>query len=229
MNQIQLLQVQALRRAQAFLDGRQDVVGTLNSTSARKTLDASVARIGTTVDEQGTRSRETRGETNRRLQLEAELRNAHMGPIAEFARARLTGTPNFAALTPAAGRFRGERLVNAARAMADAAAPFAAQFTEASFPADFLDQLRLAGEEVRSSIDARATKHGQRAGATQGLNAALTEGLASLRAISPVVKRALRGNDALLAEWRSASRVTRKAGRPAGSPVVIPAVEVNAA
>ncbi len=234
MNQKQLLQVQSLRRSKVFLDDHPNVAGALNSTNAKRRLDASVARPGPTVVEPDTRLRETRGEGGRRKQLERELRVDHMSPIAEFARAQLRGSPHFAALTPAASRLVGERLVNSALSMADAAEPYTAQFTEAQFPADFLAQLRTAAKEVLHSIDTKAKKQGQRAGATKRIDSAIAEGRTAIQALKPVVKRALRNDDALLAEWRSAHRIVKKAVRPAvgaeaATPATNPSPEVKAA
>jgi hypothetical protein len=217
MNTQQMLQVQSLRRSKTFLDEHPDVAGALNTTNAKRQLDASVVRLGTTVVEQGTRSRETRGEGRRRKQLERELRVDHMSLIAEFARAQLTGSPNFAALTPAANKMVGERLANSALSMADAAEPYAAQFTEAQFPADFLAELRSAAQAVLGSIDAKAKQQGQRAGATKGIDGAVRQGRAAVRALNPVIRRALKSDEALHAEWRSASRVVKMAVRSPGS------------
>jgi hypothetical protein len=237
VNQQQLLQVQSLRRAKAFLDDHPDVAGALNTTNAKRQLDDAVARLGTTAVEQDTRSRQVRGETGRRKQLERDLRVLHMSPIAEFARAKLKGSPNFAALTPAALRLYGERLANTALAMADAAEPYAAQFTEAQFPTDFLAQLRTSAQAVLASIDAKAKQKGQRVGATQEIDRAIKQGRAGVFTLNPVIRRALKKESALFAEWRSASRVEKKAVRstdtaPAtgGTPApVAPAPVANAA
>ena len=237
MNQKQLLQAQSLRRSKVFLDDHPDVAGALNSTNAKRQLDASVARLGPTVVEQGTRTRQTRGEGGRRRQLERELRLDHMSPIAEFARAQLTGSPNFAALTPAASKLVGERLALSALSMADAAEPYAAQFVEAQFPADFLVQLRSAAQDVVGSIDMKAKQQGQRAGATKAIDSAVRQGRAAVRALNPVLRRALRNDEALHAEWRVARRVVKPAVRaaavtnpvPSAAPATNPIPEVTAA
>lgn len=214
MNQQQLYRVQSLRRSQQFLDDHSDLFGAVNASSARRTLDAAVSQLDTMVVEQGTRSRESRGETNRRWTLEHDLRVWHVAPIREFARARLAGAPDFAALTPSTRRLEGERLAQSALALADATEPHAAEFAEASFPPDFLVQMRAVANAIRQSIDDRSAKRGQGAGATQGVKAAIREGRAALAALNAVVRRQLRDNEPLLAEWRSAWRVALKRGRP---------------
>ena len=149
MRQDQLYLAESLQRVQQFLDAHASVVGAVNSTKARRQLDAAVAQHGDNVVEQDTRSREARGETNRRRQLERELRFGHMGPITEFARAQLAGVPNFEALTPSANDLQGARLVTAARSMASAAEPFAEHFVEAQFPQQIHD---VGATTVRSVI-----------------------------------------------------------------------------
>ena len=220
MHVSQLLQVQALRRSKTFLDDHPAVAGALNTTSAKKQLDDAVARLGPVVLEQGTRSIQTRSETGRRLQLEMELRRDHMSPVAEFSRIQLTGSANFAKLTPAASKLSGERLADAALAMADAAEAYKPKFLEAQFPADFLTQLRTLAGEVKASIDSRAKQQGQRTNATQALDAAIKDGLTAVRSLNPVIRRALKKDPGLLAEWRTASRVVRKAVK---TPASVPA------
>ena len=150
MNQQQLYRVQSLRRSQQFLDDHSDFFGAMNASSARRRLDSAVSKLDTMVVEQGTRSRESRGETNRRRALEHDLRVWHVAPIREFARARLAGVPDFAALTPSTRRLEGERLAQSALALADAAEPHAGEFTEASFPSDFLQQMREVANAIRA-------------------------------------------------------------------------------
>lgn len=225
MNQQQLYLGQSLRRSQQFLDDHSAVFGAVNSSSAKRQLDGAVRRLDLMVVEQDTRSRESRGETNRRWPLERELRLWHIAPVREFARARLRDVPNYAALTLSTRRLEGERLAQAARALADAAAPYSAAFTEAQFPSDFLEQLRAVASAITRSIDERSVKRGQGAGATQGVKAALADGRAALAALAAVVKRHLRDDESLLAEWRSACRVTHKPGRPVARANIRTAVE----
>lgn len=125
MRTTQIHLVQSFRRVQVFHDGHADVVGTVDTNEARKQLDAAVSQIDAAVDAQGTRTRETRAEVNKRRQLERELIGKYMTPLATFARSKLVGVPDFGALTPSANDLRTERLMQSARAMAKAAAPLA--------------------------------------------------------------------------------------------------------
>lgn len=73
-------------------------------------LDAAVERLRTLVDAQGTRTREMQGEMSHRAQLEQVLVEKFVKPLAKYARAKLKGTPNYAALTPSGAALSGTRL-----------------------------------------------------------------------------------------------------------------------
>src|ERR1043166_4441803 len=125
---------EALRRVQAFLDTHDSVVGPLKDSEARKQLDDAVARLAAHTLDQGTANLEAAGQTNRKRQLAVVLKSEHMQPIATFARARLKGVPDVAALTQPTGDLHGNKLVSAARAMATAALPHADVLTRGGFP-----------------------------------------------------------------------------------------------
>ena len=215
MNREQLYRVQSLRRSKQFLDDHRGQFGVLNSSPAKAALDDAVARLSTLAVEQGTLDQQSRSETGRRWELERELRNHHMASVRDFARAHLRDVPKLAAIAVSTRRLEGERLANAALALADAVEPFAARFTSAQFPADFLEQLRSAAHAVSGSIDARAEKRGRLTGATRELRDALRDGRIALAALGAVVERLARQDPGLLAEWRTARRVVLKPGPPA--------------
>ncbi len=208
----QLSTFQSLRRAQHYLDDRTDGLGPLNQTPARATLDDVVTKLEAHALEQGTTTLQARGDTNLQRQLAAELRVQHMRPIAKFARANLRGVPEFAALTASGKDVQGEMLVDAALAMAAAAKPHEQAFVEAKFPTDFLTTLTATAEAVRASIDTRSQKTGRRSGATKGIAAELARGRTAVNTLDAVITKLLAGDAAGLAEWRSAKRITAKAG-----------------
>ena len=206
---------QSLERVQQFLDANAGVVGAANQTDAREQLDAAVLKTRTQVDEQGLRVREAFGEVRNKRHLENVLTQKYMKPMARFARAQLQGVPNYAALTPSGNRLTGARLVNAARSMAKAAVPYAAQISATKFPADFLTQFGKAADAVAASISTASESRRRRAGATNGLTEVLKQGRTAVQTLDSVVSHMILGNAALLAEWRQAQRVTRSSGRRA--------------
>jgi len=206
--------VQSFGRVQKYLDAHVAVLGAINTTEARTTLDDVVTRLdGHRLTRDAARI-QTVGETNRQRQLESELREKHMRPVATFAKAKLRGVPDFKAMTTVR-KLKGLRLVAAAQAMAQAAAPFAAQFAAADFPSTFLDELSAAAEAVKASMETRSRTHVVRVGSGKALKAELKRGRDAVGELSGAVLKKLAGNTQLLAEWHVAKRVVRKPGVPA--------------
>jgi hypothetical protein len=212
MKQHQQRQLDALRRVQDFLDSHADVVGALRESEGRKQLDAAATRLATLDNDQGTAGLELAGQASRAKALTADLRASHMQPIARFARARLRGTPDFAALTRSASRLQGKPLVRAARAMATAAAPHADALTRGGFPADTIAQLAAAADALGESLVERANTRVRRVGATKGIEADLLSGREAVAMLHAVIGKQFAGDATFLAEWRAARRVVGKPG-----------------
>jgi hypothetical protein len=221
MNTRQIHGSQSLRTSQHFLDEHKDVVGAVNTTKARKQLDAAITTLDAVAAVQGTRTRESRAVVVGRKQLETVLIRDFMTPLSKFARTELKGVPDYAALTPSANQLRTEKLVQSARAMANAAAPLAAQIA-VEFDPNFLAGLRSATEAVRAAIDTRAQKSVARSGATKGVSEALATGRAAVVSLDARVSKLIRGNGVLEREWLQARRVVKSTvpvAPPASAPV----------
>ena len=203
---------QSLRRVQHYMDDNTAILGPLNQAPARITLDDVVTQLENHTLEQSTTRLQALGDTNRQRQLARELRAQHMRPIATFARANMRGVPEFVALTTRGNQLEGDALVTAAQAMAEAAKPYEQRFLDAKFPADFLAALVAAAGAVRASIDTRSQKTGRRSGATKGIAQELARGRTAVHTLDAVITKQLAGDDARLAEWRSAKRITNKGG-----------------
>ena len=221
-----------LRRVQLFLDRNDGVLGVINKSGARKTLDAIVAQLSTHAVNQDAGRVNSKGETAKQRAVRLALRS-HMRPVAAFAKAKLRDVPEFKALTLPDSRMNANRLVAAAGAMADAATPHAQVFVDSGLPADFVPQLIKAADDVSGSIDTRAESRGRRVGATAGLSAEDKKGRNALAILDTLVVPMLGTNDQLLAEWRSLKRVDHKPGRvigqttPAPTPVPTPVTPVH--
>jgi len=214
--------VQSFRRVQAFLDDNVALLGAINTTEARRALDDAVTRLdGHRLTRDAARIQMV-GETNRQRQLEAELREKHMRPIATFAKAKLRGVPNFKAMTTVR-QLAGQRLVAAAQAMAHAVAPFAKKFAAADFPVAFVEELSVAAEAVKASIETRSRTHVVRVGSGMAFDKELERGRDAVGALSGAVLKKLAGNSQLLTEWHIAKRVVLKPGvATAPAPVEVP-------
>lgn len=203
--------VQSFRRVQAFLDYYVALLGAINTTEARATLDDVVARLDGHRLSRDAAYIQSLGETHRQRQLEAELRDQHMRPVATFAKAKLRGVPNFKAMTTVRD-LSGARLVAAAQAMAEAVVPFVDKFLAADFPSTFMADLSAAAAAVQASIEIRSRTHVMRVGSGIASGKEIERGRDAVGVISGAVLKKLAGNAQLLAEWHVAKRVVLKPG-----------------
>jgi len=155
------------------------------------------------------------------------LRENHMRPIAEVAKQKLRDVPEFHALTMPPGNATSAQLVARATAMADAAQSYERVFTDVGLPDDFITNLRSTAGDVSKSIDDRKQHTGKRKGATAGLEAEEKRGRSMLRLLDAIVRPRLGTNDALLAEWKSARRVSHKSGPATGTVVGAPPAQAT--
>jgi len=228
MDSSQFHRSQSLRRVQQFLTDHADAVPTANASDSRRQLDSAVAVLDAATVEQGTHEREIRGEVRRRHQLERTLVRKYMTPLAKFARASLTGVPEYAALTPSARSLARERLVRAAQSMVSAAQKYAPALASAKFPADFLTQFRAAADAVQASLDARSAKQVAGTGATKQVAAALAQGRRAVLALDSLVSHLILGHERLEREWRAAKRVRQSSATEAGTAPAKPTLVTDA-
>src|SRR5205085_8181474 len=92
----------------------------------------------------------------------------------------------------------------------DAAAIHKDALLERGMPADSLDQFRSLLSKLHDSLSERDKSRTQRMGATTGLRFEEQEGRSVLKVLDALVRRALAGNDALLATWAAARTVRRR-------------------
>jgi hypothetical protein len=225
MRKAQQYRGESLRRIQQFLDAHVDVFGQLNASDARKELDAAVSQLSASVNIQLSRERAVRGTMRLQESLERDLRDHHVIPVVNFARGRLATAPNVGALTPSTRSLKGARLVNAARAMAEAAKPYADQFTAASFPLEFMAQLLAAADAVEASIDARGRQRAERINGTAAVETQLKAGRSAALMLEGAVGRLVPRSSALYAEWRGIRRLFRPGSR---KDAVVPPAQVPA-
>jgi hypothetical protein len=214
MQKPQVYLSQSLHRAQNFLVAHSETVGPANSSEGRRQLDQAIVAMDSAVIEQDTVARELRGEVSRRGQLERVLMRKYMTPLAKFARASLTGVPDFVAITPSAQHLKRDRLVTAARSMAAAADKYAAQLGQAKFPPTFLAQFRSATDAVQSSLELSQSKRVARTGATKRIALAGAQGRRAIAAIDATLSHLILGDERLEREWRAAKRMQVVAALP---------------
>jgi hypothetical protein len=222
MNQEQQRRVDSLRRVQDFIAANAEAVGALKDSEGAKQLDDAVDALVNHGGNQAAIDLALAGGISRQRALEAELRASHMQPLATFARAKLRGAPDFAALAKSGKDLGPTQLVRAARAMATAAAAQLNVLTRAGFPADTITQLGVAAAALENAITERANAKVRRVGATKGIHEELQKGREAVAMLNAVVSKLFAGNKTFLAAWRAAHRVTAKPGiaRVAATPPV---------
>lgn len=222
MNQHQQRTLDSLRRVQDFLDTHADVVGPLKDSEGRKQLDDAVTQLAAHSNDQGSADLAMAGQISREKSLVTDLKTEHMQPIATFARAKLRGAPDFAALTKSAAKLKGKALVRAARAMATAAAPNADTLTQGGFPADTVTQLGDAATAVDGALTDRANTKVHRVGATKGISEQALRGREAVTMLNAVISKQFVRDKTFLAGWRTARRIVAKPGvaRVAVAPLV---------
>jgi hypothetical protein len=212
MNQLQQRRLDALLRVQAFLDANATTVGAIGTSAARKELDDAVSALTDHSTAQGSLTRNIAGQKNIKRTLEISIRNEHMKPIATFARARLRGTPNYASLTRRVDRYEGNKLIHSARAMATAAAPYADSFSASGLPADTVEQLATAADELQNTITARASNRVARVSATRAVEEHLVAGKEAVSILHAIITKQFARDPVFLAAWDAARRVGLKLG-----------------
>ena len=207
------------RNVQAFLAENADVVGP-SIASCRRNLDDAVGQLTAMAVSQSAGQFLSKGATARRKSLVKTLKKHHMRPITLVAKQRLSEVPEFEALAMPTRNLGASALVAAAMAMATAAQPHEAVFTDVGLPDDFVAQLNAAASAVTAS---QAVRQASKAGAVSA-TAGIEEQEKRLRGLFPLIDAIVGpklGNDAvLLRKWESTKAVGRK---PTAVPAQLPA------
>jgi hypothetical protein len=211
VNQNQQRQFDAQRRVQHLLDSRAGDVEVLKACEGRKELDDAVEQSAASSNEKGTAIRQLDGLLSRQKTLVWELRYRYMEPIATFARARLHGATDVAALTRSTLRLRPKPLVHAAQAMATAAAPHADVLAKGGFP-DCIDRLNTAADELTAVMEDRANTRIAKMRATKALDEQVQRGRKAVSMLHAVVSNLLGDDATFMTGWNAARRVGRKVG-----------------
>ncbi|HEX8494282.1 MAG TPA: hypothetical protein VF658_15645 [Pyrinomonadaceae bacterium] len=118
-------------------------------------------------------------------------------------------TPGIANLFAMPRNNSDQALLNAARAIYAAASANPEPFTERGMPADFLTSLEAAINRFTRAIAAQDEALRRQTSATAALNTAEKQLTDAMSEFSPIVVTQFQNDPAVLAEWRSASRVER--------------------
>jgi hypothetical protein len=211
--------LESVRGARDFLDANAARLPGIADGFQRQKLDGIIVELEGFVGAQAGNALKATGATRKHATMRRELLRDHMAPIAKIAAAE-PQIPELEALTMPAGNMSIERLRQAAIGMAKAAEQYADVFIKSSLPADFINELLAAADAMVAPVGARKQSRASRAGATKGLTAALSAARKTVHALDALIKRALKDDTALVAAWRTASRVEKAPVTPVEVPPV---------
>ena len=144
------------------------------------------------------------------------LRDVHMHPISAR-RELLTWAPNAErALRLPHASVGNEKLLVAAKAMADAVGPRGARVLvkDAKFPKDFLEKLRAAIAEFEAVISGSVDRRSGGRAATAARAREVREGRKIVEMLNGLLKPRMRSERGFAEAWEEARRIPKKKGRP---------------
>lgn len=150
----------------------------------------------------------SKAERRREKALQRSLRELHLGPISKIAKATLAESPGIEkALKMPEPQLSTTELLDQAGAMRDAAALYAPTFAENGLPANFLELLDEAIEQLRGAMLGKARNVGTKAGARAGIAQEIKRGRSAVQMLDAAVSTLYAGDRDFLARWRMAKRV----------------------
>jgi hypothetical protein len=233
MLKVQVARLEALQAVQQFMDTNAAVLGAVNQSRARATLDGIVTRLrGQRALQHGAREQAT-SRTDHLGELRDVLKIEHMQPIATIAASKLAATPDITKLRMPRGHVSTLRLVAAGEAMAAAAEKYKQVFLDEQLPQDFVEQLRTAATGVEQALVARTGSRAEQVQATEGTADLCARGAAVVKVLNSLVLKQLAGDSEegvrLRRGWRFVKHLSSKRGgqaegtvTPAPNPAVIP-------
>lgn len=206
----QIALLEALRRAQRFLDVNAALLTGVELAAARTRLDEVIVTLSEYALNQVAGDRHARRETSKQCELSHELRLELMQPIAVIARHCLRDVPEFKALQMPRAKARRHDLIARARCMAIAADAHKETFVAYGLPSSFVDDIEAAVTKIESSEHDRTCSRSQRASATAGLTVEERNGQTVLCVLDALVQQASHDNEPLLRAWKEARQVRRR-------------------
>jgi hypothetical protein len=204
----------SLIRGKDFIDRNGVALGPVSTSAAKKQIDDAVSQLRQHVTAQGATERAVAGQTGRIRGMAKQLVRCHLSPITKFARANLKGVSDFETLTRTPKPGSPKKLVSQSFAIAKAAAPYASAMTAAGFPAETVDQLLAATNELNDAIVKREPLRKAGVQSTGSIAKLLDLGRDGVRKIDAVLAKRLVNDAPALAAWRAASRIDAKMGAP---------------
>ena len=224
MQRIVQYRLQSFRRVQTYLaeNGPELSGSTSNSPvyqKQRTMLDEAVEHLEAQAVAQDSSRMDGRGSAATISRLRHVLREEHMRPIAETARALDITVPDIGKLYLPKERGKVEALITAANSMAEAAAPYTQLFVDHGQPADFVKQLTDAADALKQAVNARGRALDRGKGAVEAMETDMVRARQAVRLIQAVIWPVILKDSKLLGEWLSARRIGARQSRRKLQPV----------
>ena len=200
-----------LVNVQRFLDANASALASVNSSGGRKALNDAIDALDGHAIAQTEHFIGSTGETQKQRSLRLALRRQFLRPIAKVAAAMLADVPELASLRLPPATLVGAPFVDAANAIANAAAPHTATFVAAGLRPDFLDGLRALAQQIDSSLGGRTDHTAKRRGSTIALGSGTANGRRALHLLDAAIHQSVT-DEQLLAEWNAVRRIPKKPG-----------------
>ena len=211
------------RRVLTLLDSESAVLGTVVPAPLRAQLDTAMTQLATSGQNQESLASSVRGEAANQVTMRKALKVDFLTPMGRIARHALRTSPDFEALVVPATVTRKGEFMNKVNALVGAAAKHEKDFVDHGMPADFIVQLGTAVGALNASIDTRGKQKGLLTQATKGVKDSTKAVRDVLHVIDGIMRRALKNNQPLLANWIATRRIQATVVTP------LPGGDLNAA
>jgi hypothetical protein len=206
--------LQAIAAAHQFI-GRHAQLATVSQAGAYLELGDVLARVRDHAAGQVSGTIAGKSATQSVRAARESLMEQHMAPIASIADMLVERQPEVTGIRMPTSYLASERLIAYARGMADAAKRFKDDFVEAGLPTDFLEQMEESIQRLEEASVQPKQHRARRGGATEGVGIELSRARKLLNVMDSFVRREVRDDKALMAEWKVVKRLPRPKKAPA--------------
>ena len=204
----QLKALEVVRRVQAFLDAHVVKLTTTVPVSLRTRIDAVVQQLENGQAEQALAIAMARVETAKQAEHRRDAYVRFLRPIGRIANIVFGDSWQLRSLVMSERSTHQPRFLERAALVADVASTYPQVFVGHGMPADFVDQLQLVLDQVRSAGEARDRYEGRQVAATASLKASAKYARDIVGLLEVLLTPALKNDPALLANWTASKRIS---------------------
>ena len=214
MQNSQLKALEVARRVQAFLDAHVTNLTTTIPASLRVRIDAVVQQLANGQAEQALATAMARTETAKQAEYRRDAYLRFLRPIGRMATVVFGDSWQLRSLVMPAASTRQPRFLERAALVADVASTYPQAFVGHGMQADFVDQLQMALDQIKSAGDAHARYVGRQVAATASLKASAKYARDIVGLLDALLTPALKNDPALFANWTASKRIPQPVATP---------------